>query len=70
MLNSMNEDPLLNSADAATYLDVKTNTLAIWRSTGRYQIPYCKIGRNVRYRKSDLDAFLAGSSRTFVEQEA
>lgn len=51
-------DPLLAPADAASYLDVKEHTLAIWRTTGRYNLPYIKIGRKIRYRQSELDAFL------------
>ncbi|MDR2209603.1 MAG: helix-turn-helix domain-containing protein [Azoarcus sp.] len=33
-------------------------TLAIWRSSGRYSLPYVKVGRKVRYRRSDLIAWL------------
>ena len=42
---------------AAEYLGMKTNTLRQWRfmSTGPV---YLKIGRSVRYRQADLDAFL------------
>lgn len=43
---------------AAAYLGVKESTLAIWRCTRRYKLPYIKVGRLVQYRKSDLDAFL------------
>lgn len=58
------DDPALDTHEAAKYLDVKPGTLEIWRSTGRYPIPYEKIGRSVRYRKSALDRFLA--ARTFT----
>jgi excisionase family DNA binding protein len=54
-------------AQAAAYLGVEANTLAIWRCTKRYPLPYIKVGRLVRYRKSDLDAFLA--SRTVEVSE-
>ncbi|WP_031429853.1 helix-turn-helix domain-containing protein [Methylomicrobium agile] len=47
---------------AADYLGVKVSTLEVWRSTKRYNIPYVKVGRLVKYRQSDLDAFL--ESRT------
>jgi excisionase family DNA binding protein len=49
---------LLGTGDAAAYLDVKPGTLEVWRCTKRYAIPYLKVGRCVRYRRSDLDAFL------------
>jgi excisionase family DNA binding protein len=49
---------ILDSNDAADYIGVKPGTLAVWRSTKRYQIPFIKVGRLVKYRKSDLDVFL------------
>lgn len=51
-------DPLLKPAEAAKYIGVTESTLSVWRCTGRYDIPYIKVGRLVRYRKSALDAFL------------
>lgn len=51
-------DPLYDTAEAAAYLNLAENTLAVWRCTRRYDIPYIKVGRLVRYRKSALDAFL------------
>jgi excisionase family DNA binding protein len=53
---------LLTREEAAAYLGIASQTLAIWRSTGRYHLPSVKVGRLVRYRRSDLDTFLA--SRT------
>jgi excisionase family DNA binding protein len=50
------------NAEAAAYLGISPEALEIWRCTGRYQIPYLKIGRRVRYRRAHLDAWLA--SRT------
>ena len=38
-------------------LGVSTITLSIWRSTGRYALPYVKIGRLVKYRMGDLRDF-------------
>ena len=54
---------LLDENHAAAYLDVKPETLSVWRSTGRYELPFVKIGRNVRYRRSELDAWLASRTR-------
>lgn len=53
----MREDIFTNK-EAADYIGVKENTLAIWRSTGRYKIPYVKVGTKVIYNKVDLDAWL------------
>lgn len=50
---------LLTPAEAGTYLGGLTaHTLAQWRSTGRYQLRFVKVGRWVRYRKADLDDFI------------
>ena len=49
---------LLSAPEAAEYLGLRVQTLNIWRVTGRYGLPYIKLGRLVRYRRSDLDAWL------------
>lgn len=56
------QSELLNSEQAASYLGVATNSLAVWRATKRYPLPYIKVGRLVKYRRADLDAFI--QSRT------
>lgn len=56
------EDPLLTTEQAAELLDVEPETLEIWRFHRRYALAYVKIGRNVRYRRSAIEAFIA--SRT------
>jgi excisionase family DNA binding protein len=53
---------LLTREQAAEYLGIKPQTLSVWHSTGRYQLPVVKVGRAVRYRMQDLQAFVA--SRT------
>ncbi len=58
ILNKLQADPLLNPGEAAAYLGVTESTLSVWRCVGRYNIPYIKSGRLVKYRKSALDAFL------------
>lgn len=59
---------LMTPAQAAAYMGVEVATLAVWRCTGRYALPYLKVGRLVRYRQSDLDAFLKTRSVDFVEE--
>ncbi len=49
---------LLTRKEAAAYLGIAEMTLSIWKSTGRYNLPVVKVGRLVRYKKSDLDAFI------------
>jgi len=52
-------DPLFSRKEAAHYLGVAPQTLAIWASTKRYNLQMTKIGRLAKYRKSALDAFAA-----------
>lgn len=54
---------LLDDKAAAAVLDVTTGTLSVWRSTGRYSIPFIKVGRKVRYRLADLQAWLDSRTR-------
>jgi excisionase family DNA binding protein len=56
--------PQMNSDEAAQYLGVSPATLATWRCRKNYPLNYVKIGALVRYRRSDLDAFL--EARTVV----
>jgi excisionase family DNA binding protein len=53
------ESDLMSRKHAAAYLGVSETTLAIWKCTGRYSLPVYKIGRLAKYKKSDLDAFIA-----------
>ena len=59
-----NNITLVNDQDAADILGVSKGTLQVWRSTGRYNIPYIKTGRNVRYRVSDLMKLLDSRALT------
>lgn len=52
-------DELLTAKQAAAFLKVKPGTLACWRTTKRYPLKYTSVGKSIRYRLSDLQAFLA-----------
>lgn len=56
------QSDLLTRREAAAYLGVTPETLAVWASTRRYPLRFIKIGRLSKYRKSDLDEFI--NSRT------
>jgi len=58
----MNKKNLLSAEQAAEYLDLKARTLANWRCRGYPNLPYIKLGGSVKYRLSDLDAYLAKNS--------
>jgi hypothetical protein len=62
MASIATQDRLLSRVEAAEYLGVRAQTLAVWQSTRRYQIPCAKVGAKAMYRLSDLDKWLA--SRT------
>ncbi len=49
---------LKTRVQAAAFLGVKPQTLASWQSNQRYGIPIIKVGRLVRYRTRDLEAWL------------
>lgn len=55
---------LVDEKKAAHHLSIAPGTLSVWRSTGRYKIPFIKVGHLVRYRISDLDAWLESRVRT------
>lgn len=59
---------LLDTEQAADYLGVMPRTLEVWRCVKRHAIPYIKVGRLVKYRQADLDAWLA--SRTVSDDAA
>lgn len=54
---------LVDDKTAAQILGIKPSTLGVWRSTGRYALSFVKVGRSVRYRRSDLDAWLEKRTR-------
>ena len=59
---------LLTRKEAAAYLHIKPQTLAVWATERRYPLPYVKVGRAVRYKRTDLARFLV--SRTVGEHSA
>ena len=54
---------LLDEKEAAEVLTLSPGTLSVWRSTGRYALPFLKIGRKVRYRRADLLAWMESRTR-------
>ena len=57
--NDSSASKLLSPRDVAAITGLSVETLAQWRSQGRGPL-FVKISRNfVRYRKSDLDGWLA-----------
>lgn len=52
---------LLDVEDAARYLGVARKTLYKWVEGG--QVPFIRIGRLVRFRRVDLEAWVDGQAR-------
>jgi predicted site-specific integrase-resolvase len=50
--------PVLNRKQAAEFLGVAEQTLAVWASTRRYRLPFIRVGRRAMYRIADLEKFL------------
>ncbi len=49
---------LVSEKEACKILDCRPNTLAVWRTNKRYDLPFYKIGRLVKYKISDLEEFI------------
>jgi hypothetical protein len=55
-------DELLTPEETARRLKLRNkNTLAVWRCTHRYPLPFVRIGRRVFYIRSSLEAFIASN---------
>jgi excisionase family DNA binding protein len=55
--------PLLTTEETAAWLGVSPGTLIVWRCTGRYPLPFIKVGRRVMYRREDILEFLNHRTR-------
>lgn len=58
---------LMAPNEVAETLGISIGTLTVWRSVGRYELPYVKVGRRVMYRPKDIQAFIERRTRTHTE---
>lgn len=63
-LEALPASHLLPPEDAGAAIGIAPTSLAVWRSTGRYSLPFVKSGRKVFYRVGDLKEFLARRTKT------
>ncbi len=49
---------LIPPNQAAQTLGITIGTLQVWRSTGRYNLRFVKVGGRVMYRPEDIQAFI------------
>ena len=59
---SLELDTLTDTEGASSLLAIPVATLIKWRSTGEVRIPYVRIGRQIKYRTSDLKTFIETST--------
>lgn len=57
-MDAHDADELITPREVARRLSVAEETLASWRSRKKPHLPFLKLGRLVRYRRSDLVAFV------------
>jgi len=62
------EHPLLDEKQAATWLNCSVAALRKWRHHGQEPV-FCRIGRLVRYSIEDLRAFVEGHRVTTTNQD-
>jgi excisionase family DNA binding protein len=64
-------DPLLSVQDLAAYLEVPVATLYAWRYRRQGPTGF-KVGRHLRYRKSDVDRWISEKvqDETSLRQQA
>ena len=56
---TVQRSPLLDTYEAAEYLGVPRQTLAVWRTRHKKTGPaYVRMGRWIKYRRDDLDAYI------------
>lgn len=64
---TLDDNIIVDTSEASILLKTPEKSLIKWRSTGEHNLPYVKIGRNVRYRTADLrkwiDAHMQGGAQ-------
>ncbi|MFZ3332634.1 MAG: helix-turn-helix domain-containing protein [Candidatus Acidiferrales bacterium] len=69
-MTSEDFEQLLTEKDVIRKFKLKRTTLQQVRHHKRWPLRYLKIGRLVRYRESDIRAFLEASTKSGLEPEA
>ncbi|MEN8129849.1 MAG: helix-turn-helix domain-containing protein [Pseudomonadota bacterium] len=60
----------LSPTETAEILGVTEGTLAVWRCTSRYPLPWVKVGRKVFYRQRDISKFISENLHESIQREA
>ncbi len=67
---NIEENQLLTSSQVSKMLNVHMETLRIWRLIQKDKLPYIRIGRLIRYKKSDVEALIQNGSCLVASSEA
>lgn len=59
---------LLTRREAADLLGLKAQTLAVWASTGKNDLPYIAVGGRTRYRLSAIEEWLESRTVGSIER--
>lgn len=57
--NVSTHQPLLTTAQAAALLNLHPVSLRTARSKKKLNLPYVRVGGAIRYRREDIEAFIA-----------
>ena len=60
----LNNANLITPEQTAQYLGVSIGTLSVWRSSGRWNLPFVKVGSRVMYNPADIQAFIERRTHT------
>jgi len=63
MTKDLSKYQLLTPEETANYLGVKVQTLAAWRTSKKYNLPYVKIGKIIRYQQYLVNKWLAENTK-------
>jgi excisionase family DNA binding protein len=63
---SSNREPLLTTAAVSKWLGISTRTLCLWAECG--EIPAIKVGRQWRFRESELAKWLQSPEASKVKK--
>jgi excisionase family DNA binding protein len=66
-MHAASQETYFRPREAADYLRSSESTLAKKRLSGEGP-PFVRIGRAIRYRRSDLDSWMAASIRTSTSE--
>ena len=53
---------VLLTGEVSALLNIRPQTLAIWWCKRRYDLPFIKVGRLIRYRAADVEQWPQGRS--------